>query len=229
MPSEARSAASNRTGSVRVALVDDDELVLEGLRGMLAPHRDRVEVAGRVPLTEDLRAVVIELGAEIVLTEVRPEGTSALDLAERLASVEPPFQVVIFTYEENETRVLDALRLGASGYLLKSLGGDELVELLVRIGRGEVVVDPTMATRIAMRAAQQADPKSWAGSQLGLSERESEVLALLVDGLANRAIAAQLEVSEETVKTHLRNIYKKLKVKDRAHAVATILRQGLFT
>jgi DNA-binding NarL/FixJ family response regulator len=86
-----------------------------------------------------------------------------------------------------------------------------------------------MATRIAMRAAQQADPKSWAGSQLRLSQRESDVLSLLVDGLSNRAIAAQLEVSEETVKTHLRHIYKKLKVKDRAHAVATILRQGLFT
>jgi DNA-binding NarL/FixJ family response regulator len=210
-------------------LVDDDELILEGLRNMLAPHHDRVEVVGRAPLTDDLPAAVAELGAEIALVEVTPGGTNALEIAGQLAEAEAPSRVVVFTYEESETRVFDALRLGAAGYILKSLGGNELVELLLRARGGEVVVDPTMATRIAMRAAEHAGRESWPGSQLGLSRRESDVVALLVNGLDNRAIAAELEVGEETVKTHLRNIYRKLDVKDRAHAVATVLRAGIFS
>lgn len=229
MASKDCPASSRRSASVRVALIDDEEIILEGLRGMLAPHGDRVMVAGRVPLTEDLLAMTTELGAEIVLVEVRPQRTNALELAARLVSVQPGFRVVIFTYEANESRVLEALRLGASGYLLKSLAASELVELLVRIGGGEVIVDPTMASQIARRAAQQTGTGSWPGSQLGLSRRESEVLALLVDGSSNRAIAAHLDVGQETVKTHLRHIYKKLEVKDRGQAVARVLRQGLFT
>jgi LuxR family maltose regulon positive regulatory protein len=86
-----------------------------------------------------------------------------------------------------------------------------------------------MATRIAMRAPQHAGRESWPGSELGLSRRESDVVAQLVNGLDNRAIATELEVGGETVKTHLRNIYRKLDVKDRAQAVATVLRQGLFS
>ena len=214
---------------MRLALVDDDELTLEGLKGMLAPHRDRVEVAGQVLLTDDLAGASDKLGAEILLAEVQPQGTNALELATRLASVEPQARVVIFTNETSEARVFDALRSGASGYLLKSLGGNELAEALVRIRDGEVVVDPVMATRIAMQAAQQAVTGAWPGSQLGLSRRESEVVALLVNGLSNREIADQLMLGEETVKTHLRHIYKKLDVSDRVHAVAIVLRQGIFT
>ena len=80
-----------------------------------------------------------------------------------------------------------------------------------------------------MQAAQQAVTGAWPGSQLGLSRRESEVVALLVNGLSNREIADQLMLGEETVKTHLRHIYKKLDVSDRVHAVAIVLRQGIFT
>jgi DNA-binding NarL/FixJ family response regulator len=135
---------------------------------------------------------------------------------------------VIFTYEADERSVSEALRLGVSGYLLKSLSGDQLADHLLRIGGGAVLLDPTVATRIAMGAARM-DDEPWPGSQLGLSRRESEVLSLLVDGLGNRAIADQLIVGEETVKTHLRSVYRKLDVKDRAQAVAKMLRNGIFT
>jgi DNA-binding NarL/FixJ family response regulator len=135
---------------------------------------------------------------------------------------------VVFTYETDERSVSEALRLGVSGYLLKSLSGDQLVDYLVQIRGGAVVLDPTLATRIAMGAAKM-DNEYWPGRELGLSRRESEVLSLLADGLSNRAIADHLVVGEETVKTHLRSIYRKLDVKDRAQAVATILRSGVFT
>jgi DNA-binding NarL/FixJ family response regulator len=140
----------------------------------------------------------------------------------------PSFRVVIFTDEADERRLFEALRLGVSGYLLKSLTSAQLADHLVRVHEGEVVVDPAMATRIAMRAAHLGGGRIWPGSQLGLSQRESEVLSLLVDGLSNRMIATQLVVGEETVKTHLRSIYRKLGVNDRAQAIAAAIRQGMF-
>jgi DNA-binding NarL/FixJ family response regulator len=91
-----------------------------------------------------------------------------------------------------------------------------------------VLIDPTLAGRVALSAARLHSGEFWPGAHLGLTQRESEVLSLLVAGLSNRAIAAKLVVSEETVKTHSRGIYRKLGVSDRAAAVAVALREGVF-
>jgi DNA-binding NarL/FixJ family response regulator len=213
---------------LRVALVDSDELTLAGLQSMLARHRDLVEVVGTVPVTADLVVGLAEVGAEIALVEVQLLATSEVEPSTSLMAEEAPFQVVIFTYEADGRSVSEALRLGVSGYLLKSLSGDQLVDYLLQIRDGAVLLDPTLATRITLGAANM-DGEHWPGLELGLSRRESEVLGLLVDGLSNRAIADELVVGEETVKTHLRSIYKKLEVKDRAQAVAHVLRRGVFT
>jgi DNA-binding NarL/FixJ family response regulator len=214
---------------VRVVLVNDDEIIMEGLQGMLARHRDRVELAGGVLLSDDVVESAMALNPDVVLFDINIQGSHGLEVAAQMVAEKPPFRVVVFTDDADERRLYDALRLGISGYLLKSLSGAQLADHLVRVRDGEVVVDPTMATRIAMRAAQLGGGRIWPGSQLGLSQRESEVLSLLVDGLSNRLIAAQLVVGEETVKTHLRSIYRKLGVNDRAQAIATALRQGMFS
>jgi DNA-binding NarL/FixJ family response regulator len=214
---------------VRVVLVNEDEIIVEGLEGMLAPHREQVEVVAGVLLTDDVSAQAKALDADVVLLDLDVHGKNGLGAAAELVSDKPPFQVVIFTDDAEERRLFDALRLGIAGYLLKSMSAVQLVDHLVRVRNGEVVVDPTMATRIALRAANLGGGRSWPGSQLGLSQRESEVMSLLVDGLSNRMIAAQLVVGEETVKTHLRSIYRKLGVSDRAQAIATALRMGIFT
>ncbi|HEY1634203.1 MAG TPA: response regulator transcription factor [Acidimicrobiales bacterium] len=214
---------------VRVVLVNDDEIIMEGLQGMLARHRDRVELAGGVLLSDDVAETALALDPDVVLFDINIQGTSGLEVAAQMVADKPPFRVVVFTDDADERRLYEALRLGISGYLLKSLSGAQLADHLVRVRDGEVVVDPTMATRIAMRAAHLGGSRIWPGSQMGLSQRESEVLSLLVDGLSNRLIAAQLVVGEETVKTHLRSIYRKLGVNDRAQAIATALRQGMFS
>lgn len=213
---------------VRVVLVNDDEIIMEGLQGMLARHRDRVELAGGVLLNDDVAEAALALDPDVVLFDINIQGTRGLEVAAQMVAEKPPFRVVVFTDDADERRLYEALRLGISGYLLKSLSGAQLADHLVRVRDGEVVVDPTMATRIAMRAAHLGGSRIWPGSQMGLSQRESEVLSLLVDGLSNRLIAAQLVVGEETVKTHLRSIYRKLGVNDRAQAIATALRQGMF-
>ncbi len=214
---------------VRVVLVNDEEIIMQGLQGMLARHRDRVELAGGVLLSDDVAETAMALYPDVVLFDVNIQGTNGLEVAAKMVAEKPPFRVVVFTDDADERRLYEALRLGIFGYLLKSLSGAQLADHLVRVRDGEVVVDPTMATRIAMRAAHLGSGRTWPGSQFGLSQRESEVLSLLVDGLSNRLIAAQLVVGEETVKTHLRSIYRKLGVNDRAQAIATALRQGMFT
>ena len=125
-------------------------------------------------------------------------------------------------------RLVEVLLVVAAGFLLKRIRGGELVEYLRRIGDGEVLIDPALAGRVALSAARLHSGEFWPGAHLGLTQRESEVLSLLVAGLSNRAIAAKLVVSEETVKTHARGIYRKLGVSDRAAAVTVALREGVF-
>ena len=222
------STQPDKAAPVRVVLVNDDQIIVDGLHSMLARHRDQVTVVGRVLASDDLAATIPDLEAEVVLVDLHIEGESGLELAARLLAEDPPFRLVIFTDDAEERRLFEALRLGVSGYLLKSLSGVQLADHLVRVAAGQVVVDPTIATRIALRGAQLGGAQLWPGSNLSLSQRESQVLALLVDGLSNRLIAAELVVGEETVKTHLRSIYRKLGVNDRAAAVATAMRLGAF-
>lgn len=214
---------------VRVVLIDGEEIILEGLRYMLARRREGVELVGDTIADKNALSVATDLQADVVLLDVDIRGTSGLQLVAEMMAEEPPFRVVIFTYDGDERHVFEALRLGASGYLLKSLSAAQLADQLIRICNGEVTLDPGIATRIATRTARLQGARSWPGREAGLSERESEVLGQLVNGLCNREIAARLIVGEETVKTHLRSIYRKLKVTDRAQATAAALRQGIFS
>ncbi len=136
--------------------------------------------------------------------------------------------MVLLTVYDDEQYLYQALRAGAAGYLLKQVDAPDLVRHLERVVAGEVVVDPALAGRVARSAARLEAGEFWPGAHLGLTQRESEVLALIVAGLSNRAIAAKLVVGEETVKSHARGIYRKLEVTDRAGAVAVALREGLF-
>jgi DNA-binding NarL/FixJ family response regulator len=226
-PSHQPMASDKEDGPVRVVLVGDDEIVAEGLRAMLARASERAELVGQVPVAEDVLWAATRLSADVVLVELALQSASGLALAAELLAEKPPFRVVIFTDDADERRLFEALRLGASGYLLKSVRGTQLADHLVRVHDGQVVVDPTMATRIALRTAHAGAGRVWPGSEVGLSQRESEVLALLATGLTNRLIAAELVLGEETIKTHLRYIYRKLGVNDRAQAVAAALRQGI--
>jgi DNA-binding NarL/FixJ family response regulator len=125
--------------------------------------------------------------------------------------------------------MFEALGLGVAGYLLRSQSGDQLAESLRCIRSGQVVIDPTMATRIALRAGSLDAEARWPGAELGLSRRQSDVLQLLTHGLSNRQIAEELVLGEETVKTHLCSLYRKLDVRDRAQAVGKALRSRIVT
>ena len=204
-------------------------MVLEGLKAVLGRYTGRVRVVAQSANAEDAERLVAALDPDVVVSDVRLRGSlSGLDLCRRLVERDPTRKVVLLSAYDDEQYLFQALRAGAAGYLLKWVDGQDLVRHLERAAAGETVVDPTMAGRAVSSAARLQAGEFWPGARLGLTQRESEVLALLVAGLSNRAIAGKLVLGEETVKSHLRSLYRKLEVGDRAAAVATALREGIF-
>ncbi len=213
---------------LRLVIIDDHQMVLDGLTAMLRPYREQVEIVGESSDAREAVQLVAEQKPDAVLLDVRLRGTSGLDLCTEILARAPDCKVVFLTVYDDEQYLYQALRVGAAGFLLKRIRGGELVDHLCRICEGEVLIDPALAGRVALSAARLHSGEFWPGAHLGLTQRESEVLSLLVAGLSNRAIAAKLVVSEETVKTHSRGVYRKLGVSDRAGAVAAALREGVF-
>lgn len=213
---------------VRIVLVDDHEMVIEGLKAMLAAFESRVTVVGQAVGADRVLGVVADLDPDIVLCDVRMQGTSGLDVCQQLRARDPDRKVVMLSVYDDEQYLFQALRVGASGYLLKSISSEDLVRQLEFVQSGETAIDPQMAARAVDAAARIQRDEFWPGARQGLTQRESEILALVVNGLSNRAIAAKLIIGDETVKTHLSSMYRKLGVSDRTGAVATALREGIY-
>ncbi|WNG88721.1 response regulator transcription factor [Mycobacterium sp. ITM-2016-00317] len=213
---------------VRIVLVDDHEMVIEGLKAMLAAFTSRVVVVGQAVGADHVLQVVADLDPDIVLCDVRMQGSSGLDVCQQLRERDPDRRVVMLSVYDDEQYLFQALRVGASGYLLKSISSEELVRQLEFVHGGQTAIDPSMAARAADTAARMQRDEFWPGARRGLTQRESEILALVVNGLSNRAIATKLIIGDETVKTHLSSIYRKLNVGDRTGAVATALREGIY-
>lgn len=215
-------------GPLRVVLVDDHQMVIDGLKAMLSRYPDEVVVVGEARTRDEALSALRDVDPDVVLLDVRLKGDSGLDLCSDILRHKPDCRVVFLTVYDDEQYLFQALRLGAAGFLLKRVGGEELVRHLRQVREGTTVIDPTLAGRVALSAARLHSGEFWPGAHLGLTQRESEVLSLLVAGRSNKAVAAELVVSEETVKSHTRSIYQKLAVSDRAQAVAVALREGLF-
>ena len=213
---------------VRVVLVDDHEMVIEGLKAMLAPFADRVAVVGEAVGGDRALAVIDELAPDIVLCDVRMQGVSGLYLCREIRKRHPGRKVILLSVYDDEQYLFQAMRVGASGYLLKGIGSDELVRQLEGVQAGGSAIDAGLAARAAETAARLQSDQFWPGARHGLTQRESEILSLVVTGLSNRGIAGKLVIGEETVKTHLSSIYSKFGVGDHTSAAAMALREGIF-
>ena len=213
---------------VRVVLANDDHIIIEGLRAMLRPYDDQVEVVATVEGDpEILLAAEVVDGADVMLIDAFSRTAGGIDAAVKVLAGDPPFVVAIFTDADDLRLMLQAVRVGVRGYLLKSAKPPELVDMLVRLRDREVVIDPYLATQAALMAARTIDLGDWPGAHLGLTRREAELLALLGQGIAPRVAAEKMGLSNETVRTHTRNLYRKLQVSDRASAVAIAWKEGL--
>jgi len=215
-------------GPVRVVLANDDHIIIEGLRAMLLAFDVQVEVVGTAEGDPEIMfAADTSDFADVMLIDAFSRSAGGIDAAVKVLAQDPPFAVAVFTDADDLRLMLQALRVGVRGYLLKSAKPAELVDMLVRLRDGEVVVDPRLATEATLMAARTLDLGDWPGAHLGLTRREAELLTLLGQGVTPRGAAEQMGLSTETVRTHTRNLYRKLDVGDRASAVAVAWREGL--
>ena len=202
-----------------VALLNDYDVVVAGLAAMLRPHAERV-------LVVDLSTGLPTEDCAIDVALYDSYGRPGLDLQRlqqtvRQANVN---RVAVFTFDFHPKLVEEALATGVTGYLWKGLSSEALVSALERVAAGDVIVSEPRPHTHPLRAPTL----SWPFRDRGLTTRESEALALLVAGLRNQEIASAMYVSHDTVKTHLRNVFRKLGVRNRAEAVAVALNDPDF-
>ncbi|GII19183.1 DNA-binding response regulator [Planomonospora parontospora subsp. antibiotica] len=204
---------------IRLLIADDHPIVRDGIRGMFAGDPD-FEVLGEAGDGAQAVELARALNPDVILMDLRMPGTDGVTAIKELARLGSAARVLVLTTYDTDRDVLPAIEAGATGYLLKDTGRDELVRAVRTAARGEAVLSPSVATRLLGQVRTPADP---------LSAREREVLRLIAEGGTNREIAVRLFISEATVKSHVLHIYTKLGVNDRAAAVAVAFRRGLLT
>lgn len=211
------------TRPARVFVADDHQMVREGLRAMLR-RRSSVEVVGEATDLDSTLEAVGTLQPDVVLLDLRLGRDHSLDACPELLRRAPETKVVILTLHDAEMHVFEALRAGVHGYLLKGIRLEPLVQAIEDVRTGKTVLDPALGGRLALAAARRGGSRDWPGARVGLSRRESEVLQEMTRGRDNQGIARALYISEDTVKTHVKAVFRKLGAHDRAHAVAIALR-----
>jgi len=203
------------TAAVRVMIVDDHGMVRFGLRGYLETV-PTLRVVGEAGSAEEALDLLRTLAVDIILMDLVLPGISGAEAIQRIGELYPEVRVIVMTSFLDTAHVLSAVRAGASGYLLKDILPDDLVQAISAVHNGQSVMHPKVVTLIAanLNPAQQAE------LELGksLSDRELAVLRLLTQGRQNHEIAIELNVSENTVRTHVSNILTKLDVRDRTQA-----------
>ena len=208
---------------ISVLLVDSQAVSRAGLRRLLESYAD-LEIVGEA--AESTRAVseTAELLPQVVLIDAGLPGEQSLETLRQVRQLSAEIHVLLLADREQEEFFYEAMRAGASGYLLKDIAPDELAGAVRQVARGEVLVQPQLAARLLTRLDAREHPQ-----QESLTAREREVLHLLARGLRNKEIAERLVVSERTVNFHLANIYAKLHVSGRTGAISKALEQGLLT
>jgi len=208
------------TPAVRVLLVDDHPVVRQGLRALLSTQ-DGIEVVGEAEDGEAAVAAAERLSPDVVLMDVVMPGMDGVEALRRIGERRPQTRVVMLTSYADERRAMEAVDAGASGFLLKDASPRDVAAAIRAAHRGEAVLHPSVAAKLL---AERRRPPA---AHTDLTARELEVLRLIARGLQNKQIAAQLHVSEKTVKTHVSAILRKLDVTDRTQAAMYAVRERL--
>jgi DNA-binding NarL/FixJ family response regulator len=225
-PGEAQVSigAQLETETISVVLADDHRLVRQGLRRYLESSAG-FTVLGEASTGAEMVDLATELEPDIAVLDIRMPEMDGLEAARRIRSRVPHVGLVILTAYDDRHFVVEAVRAGARGYVLKTRDAEHLLQTIRLVAQGNMVIDPEP---VAALAEELADARRRDATSQTLSEREHEILQLLAFGYTNRDIAGRLFISPDTVKTHLEHIYQKLGANDRTAAVAEAMRRRLI-
>jgi len=209
----------------RIILVDDHEVVRLGLRALLERHPD-FEVVAEAGTAHEAIERVKEFSPNIVVMDIRLPGGSGIEACQEITQNHPDTRVIMLTSYAEDEMLFSAIRAGAAGYVLKQIGGEDLVRAIKAIGRGEALLDPIVTQRIFQEVRKAAkDEEASAFSEL--TQQEKHVLLLVSEGKTNREIARELFLGEGTVRNYVSSILSKLNVSNRAEAAAYAVKHNL--
>jgi DNA-binding NarL/FixJ family response regulator len=206
---------------MRILIVDDHPITRDGLRTALS-LTDEVEVVGEASSGEEAIKVVEDTKPEVIFMDVRMPGMNGIQATRVIRERHPQTKVILFTVDESQASISEAIQAGVSGYLLKDVGVAELVNAARLAMQGKAVIHPTL-TQAFIEEVRLVDRRP----EAPLSPREIQILQQVAYGATTKEVADELGISFHTVKTHLERIFEKLGANDRAQAVAIAIRQGL--
>ncbi|MGQ4415334.1 response regulator [Streptomyces sp. SAS_269] len=215
-------------GTIRVLIADDQQMVRQGFT-VLLDTKPGIQVVGQAVHGLDAIAKVRELAPDVVLMDIRMPELGGIEATRRITTDHPDIRVLVLTTFDLDEYVYQALRAGASGFLLKDASADQLAEAVRVVAAGDALLAPGITRRlIAEFSRLDATPRPPLMRRVGdLTERETEVLTLIAQGLSNAEIAGRLVVAEQTVKTHVGRILVKLGLRDRTQAAVFAYESGL--
>lgn len=217
------SMSARRPGVLRLVVVDDHALFRRGLVGLLAEFPG-FEVVGQAGDGQQALSLIDQTRPDVVLLDLNMPVLDGIATLRQLKERRLPSRVLMLTISTDDADLLDAIRAGADGYLLKNTEPEDLRKAILRVAEGEGALSPEVTAPV-LRALSHLNEHELAPL---LSERELEVLACLSDGQTTQQMAARLFISENTVKTHIRHIFEKLEVSNRAEAVSRAMQKGLI-
>jgi len=206
---------------LRIMIVDDHEVVRMGLRALLEQH-GAIEVVGEAATSAEAVMHALALQPDIVLMDVRLPEESGIEACRQIRAIDPGIRVLMLTSYANDEAIFASIMAGASGYLLKRLKAGQLYKAVIAVGQGESLLDPSLSKAVLERVKELGDGRPDRGFD-SLSEKEKDILKLISDGLTNKEIAAEVCLSEKTVRNYITSIFQKLDVAHRTQAAVYYL------
>lgn len=202
---------------VKVLVVDDHTLIREGLCKILSTE-EAIEVVGEAEDGQQAIEQAVKVKPDVILMDITMPGTNGIEATRTIKSKCPQIGVIALTIHDQEEYLFELIKAGASGYVLKDISSDLLIQTILGVAKGESFIPPSMTTKIFAEFSRLSSRSYQDTYPQGLTKREVDVLRLVAQGESNRAIAKKLFISEKTVKNHLTNIFQKLGVMDRTQA-----------
>ena len=206
----------NEQAPIRILLVDDHPLMRRGMRDLLAMEDD-LQPVGEAGTGEEALRLVDELDPDLILLDLNMPGMDGLETLQRLREAKVDARIILFTVSDDQSHVLEALRQGADGYLLKDMEPEQLVEQVRAAANGKLALTPEL-TLILAQAIRERPSNASQNANASLTKREKDVLRLIAKGLSNKMIARKLGITEGTVKVHVKNLLHSLRLRSRVEA-----------